>query len=329
MAKKIVKFYRGTENNYKQAILQNPDKYKDGVFFATDNNTIWMDGACYGKPYNDELVWEKLNSAFVAIDTPTNWSQEGKYEFTFVSVDGSAEYSIAVLPATETRAGTMSASDFIKLGKIKEDEIVYQKPDYDLSQNDFTDELKNKLDSIEEGAHRNIINVVKVDGEALIPDTTKAVNIPISDIIKEQITTGVTTAYIYKGSVATTNELPTTGMLVGDVWNIIEESIYGAAGVNVAWNGNEWDTLGGVFSTEELEKEIDNRFNDIEDRLDEIEGYNPDNRLKNLEDTVNILIDTDETLERTINNKTVKSIANTAVTIAVREIEEALTWEEI
>lgn len=54
-------------------------------------------------------------------------------------------------------------------------------------------------------------------------------------------------AYIYKGSVATEDLLPTTGMVVGDVYNIVAASSYGAAGSNVAWNGTAWDALGETF----------------------------------------------------------------------------------
>ena len=54
-------------------------------------------------------------------------------------------------------------------------------------------------------------------------------------------------AYIYKGSVATEELLPTTGMVVGDVYNIVAASSYGAAGSNVAWNGTAWDALGETF----------------------------------------------------------------------------------
>ena len=58
---------------------------------------------------------------------------------------------------------------------------------------------------------------------------------------------GLTTVYQYKGSVATYANLPTTGQKVGDVWNIeTADPDHGIkAGDNVAWDGAQWDTLGG------------------------------------------------------------------------------------
>lgn len=58
---------------------------------------------------------------------------------------------------------------------------------------------------------------------------------------------GLTTVYRYKGSVATYADLPTTGQKVGDVWNVeTADPDHGIkAGDNVAWDGAQWDILGG------------------------------------------------------------------------------------
>ena len=58
---------------------------------------------------------------------------------------------------------------------------------------------------------------------------------------------GLTTVYQYKGSVATYANLPTTGQKVGDVWNVeTADPDHGIkAGDNVAWDGAQWDILGG------------------------------------------------------------------------------------
>lgn len=58
---------------------------------------------------------------------------------------------------------------------------------------------------------------------------------------------GLTTVYQYKGSVATYADLPTTGQKVGDVWNVeMADPDHGIkAGDNVAWDGTQWDILGG------------------------------------------------------------------------------------
>ena len=47
----------------------------------------------------------------------------------------------------------------------------------------------------------------------------------------------------YKGTVATADLLP-LNPAIGDMYNIEQKSIYGEAGMNVAWNGVVWDTMG-------------------------------------------------------------------------------------
>ena len=60
--------------------------------------------------------------------------------------------------------------------------------------------------------------------------------------------TDITNMYVYKGSVADASKLPTTGQQVGWVYNIETASVYGGAGMNVAWNGTAWDPLGEIFT---------------------------------------------------------------------------------
>ena len=47
----------------------------------------------------------------------------------------------------------------------------------------------------------------------------------------------------YRGTVATADLLPLNPS-IGDMYNIEQKSIYGEAGMNVAWNGVVWDTMG-------------------------------------------------------------------------------------
>lgn len=58
---------------------------------------------------------------------------------------------------------------------------------------------------------------------------------------------GLMTVYKYKGSVETYADLPTSGQKVGDVWNVeTADPDHGIkAGDNVAWDGAQWDILGG------------------------------------------------------------------------------------
>ena len=142
-------------------------------------------------------------------------------------------------------------------------------------------------------------------------------------MIKTQIGDKVSTAYIFKGSVANADELPTTGLRVGDVYNIENESSYGDAGVNVAWNGTEWDSLGGVFNFGPVNEKInvlEGDINTIKEQLETLEGVGADSRITQLEKAVEIL-NSDDTVEG--------SVSYTSTNVATTLIEQALSWEEI
>lgn len=55
----------------------------------------------------------------------------------------------------------------------------------------------------------------------------------------------LTNVYTYRGSKATYEELPSTGNVTGDVWNVVAANGNIPAGTNYAWDGNGWDSLGG------------------------------------------------------------------------------------
>lgn len=60
---------------------------------------------------------------------------------------------------------------------------------------------------------------------------------------------GLSNAYKYKGSVPTYQDLPSTAES-GDVYNVVkgDKEIGVADGANFAWNGSEWDNLGGLLT---------------------------------------------------------------------------------
>lgn len=65
----------------------------------------------------------------------------------------------------------------------------------------------------------------------------------------------ITGVYKYKGSKATEADLPATGNTLGDVWNVETDS------QNYAWDGQKWDSLGGVFEIISITNtEIDSIF---------------------------------------------------------------------
>lgn len=61
----------------------------------------------------------------------------------------------------------------------------------------------------------------------------------------------ITAMYRYKGSVTSTDKLPTSGQTIGDVYDV-------GNGMNYAWNGSNWDALGEIFTiTKITNTEID------------------------------------------------------------------------
>ena len=65
-------------------------------------------------------------------------------------------------------------------------------------------------------------------------------NYMTSSEVNSAISNAISTVYKYKGSVATYDNLPSSGQEVGDVWNVESD------GHNYAWTGTEWDRLAGT-----------------------------------------------------------------------------------
>ena len=78
----------------------------------------------------------------------------------------------------------------------------------------------------------------------LSPSSTNPVQNKVIYSALQDIIAQVSSIYHYKGSCETA-ELPVSGNQVGDVWNLEDAGIYGPIGTNVAWDGGEWDALGG------------------------------------------------------------------------------------
>lgn len=95
------------------------------------------------------------------------------------------------------------------------------------------------------------------NGPALIPVTFSSVGTVAGELdrLEEQIGS-MTTAYKYKGTVVTVEDLPTEGNTEGDVWNVETD------GMNYAWTGEAWDALGPTIdlSSYYTKTEADGRY---------------------------------------------------------------------
>lgn len=147
-----------------------------------------------------------------------------------------------------------------------------------LSTNDFDDTLKSKLDNIPSDATSTsfkstldsgtkigtiTVNGVQTDlycekntdtvytnattaSPGLMSPTDKSKLDSFGTADSYALKTDIANAYIYKGSVDTISNLPTDGNKEGDVYDVKSN------GKNYAWNGTEWDDLGGTFSIDRL-----------------------------------------------------------------------------
>lgn len=123
-----------------------------------------------------------------------------------------------------------------------------------LSTNDYTTDEKTKLAGIATGAQVNVLEGIQINGATVNP-TNKIANIAMptktSDLTndsgfitatdvytKSEVDQKLVGAMNYKGTKATTADLPKTGNTQGDVWHV------NADGSEWAWNGSSWDELG-------------------------------------------------------------------------------------
>ena len=157
------------------------------------------------------------------------------------------------------------------------------------NEGDISD-IKEKLTTIEENADANVIETVKVNGTALTPDTSKAVNISvptkISDLTDDVDAANKINSIKVNGTTQTITskivdiKVPTTVAELTDAENYVLKSdltnvyIYKGSvadltalkaltgqttgwvynvedtGMNYAWNGSAWDNLGTIYTFE-------------------------------------------------------------------------------
>ncbi len=89
---------------------------------------------------------------------------------------------------------------------------------------------------------------------ALSPTSTNPVQNKVIYNAIQDVLAQVASIYHYKGSCLVA-DLPMTDNTVGDTWNLEDASSYGPQGINVAWDGTEWDPLGGDLTPDAVPTE--------------------------------------------------------------------------
>lgn len=122
-------------------------------------------------------------------------------------------------------------------------DVTLVKGDVGLGNVDNTSDANKPVSTAQQTALDGKVD--KVDGKGLstndytTAEKTKLASFGSADTYA--LKTDITGMYKYKGSVATVSALPSTGNTTGDVYNVE------ASGMNYAWNGTAWDSLGEIF----------------------------------------------------------------------------------
>lgn len=117
---------------------------------------------------------------------------------------------------------------------------------------------------------------IEVVNDLTSESTTAALAAAQGKVLNEKIEAvkaSIVSAYVFKGSVATFEELPNEGLSAGDVYNVEAANGNVPAGTNYAWTGTTWDALAGsvdlsVYSTTtQVEEKITEAVNAAKSEL--------------------------------------------------------------
>ena len=195
-----------------------------------------------------------------------------------------------------------------------------------LQEAKHTHENKTELDLVKSGdvakwdaMEGNAKAYTDAASGAIIADYTQKIN---------EVTTKVSKAYHFVGSVATKASLP-TGATEGAVYNVQQadgtpgEPDYVPAGTNYAWNGTEWDALGGTVDLSAYAKTsyVDGKVSELSERISGL-----DTRLTTAEGNIQTLSGASHTHANkavldTVTQNTVNNAASAATSIEIADSE--------
>lgn len=145
-----------------------------------------------------------------------------------------------------TIQATLSDRDTMPTIRLVEGLIVYVKENKTLYVlKSFDADGSNRVwEPLAGGAVIEIINTLESDrtDAALSAAQGKALKTLVDDL-----RVSVAAALDYKGTKDTYDALPTEGNKKGDVWNVVAAHGTTPAGTNYAWDGTQWDPLGGTI----------------------------------------------------------------------------------
>lgn len=167
--------------------------------------------------------------------------------------------------ASTTSAGLMTAADKKKLDGIATGANKYVHPSYtahDSGLYKITVDATGHVSAVTAVAKGDITALGIPSTNTTYNDATQSTHGLMSTADKKKLDafgeastyalkSDITAMYRYKGSVASYDKLPTSGQIIGDVYDV-------GNGMNYAWNGEKWDGLGQVFTIDAIQNtEID------------------------------------------------------------------------
>lgn len=183
-------------------------------------------------------------------------------------------------------------------------------------------------------AYTDMDNWIAIDASAAQIDvtdnltstsTTSALSANQGRVLKDAIETLRTSlggALTYKGSKDTYEELPTDAN-VGDVWNVVAANGNTPAGTNYAWNGADWDALGGqvdlsnYYTKSQTDSAISEAINDVTGNIESLQTSVAANTA-----ALNVLNGTEDTAGSLANTlKIAKDYTDTQLTGYVTKVE--------
>lgn len=231
-----------------------------------------------------------------------------------------------------TVQATVSDRDAMPTIQLVEGLIVYVKENKTLYVlKSFDADGSNRVwEPLAVGAVIEIINTLESDrtDAALSAAQGKALKTLVDDL-----RASVAAALDYKGTKDTYEDLPSEDNKKGDVWNVVAAHGSTPAGTNYAWDGTQWDPLGGTvdlsgyYTKSQVDSAISTAKSELEAADTALEGQitTVTNQLTNKVDKVEgsgLISDTDLNQIRT-NKANIESL-----TTSVGEKQEILTEGE-
>lgn len=316
MENNYVKFYHGISAVLPKYLEGANTTYKDALFFVTDSHEIYLNGSLYsgssGSEYTSAQAWNDFGDAFCNIKKEE--STDNGITYTFDTCRGTITNqevtNVIYIPlVSESTLGLMSSEDKAKLNSIDVSKIALKSDLEGLTEDNLSDDLKDKINS----GQPNIIEGITLNNVHVEPDSNKIVNIQIDDIVNDLVASEIGKVYKYIDTVNTEDLLPKNAN-IGDVYNIVTSAIYGN-GANVAWNGTEWDALGGTFDTSQFNNTLANLQTQI-------------TTANNSASSALNLANTNKTNISTLDGR-VTTLENTVIPGIQAQITNILKWETI